>query len=272
VDYQLIDSGNGQKLERFGKVTLVRPCGQALWSPSKSKEIWEQADASFSREGGNQWNLKRGVPEEWNIEVSNISFKLKRTDFGHLGIFPEQQPLWMKIQEKLRGKKSKVLNLFAYSGGSTLAAAMTGAECVHLDAAAGMVAWARENCTLNRLQTAPIRWIVDDALKFLARAVKREERYDAIIFDPPSFGRGKKGEVFKIEEDLNFIVNSCASLLSETPAFVLFTCHTPGFTPITMRQLLQMSMKGGFVDAGEMVLSGENTFDVPSGTYSFWEP
>ena len=269
MDYRLIDSGNGQKLEQFGSVTLVRPCASALWTPKLERNIWSKADAVFTRDGGNQWHIKGHVPEEWIIEVSGIQFKLKRTDFGHLGIFPEQAPLWKWIQQNTEAQK-RVLNLFAYSGGSSLAAAKAGAEVFHLDAAKGMVMWASENAALN--EVGKIHWLVDDALKFLARAIRRGDKYDAIIFDPPSFGRGKSGEIFKIEEHLPFILESCRDLLSNNPSFLLFTCHTPGYTPITMRQLLEDLQGKGKVEAGEMTLVGENTFEVPCGTYARWTP
>lgn len=273
MDYKLIDSGNEQKLERFGEVTLIRPSLSAVWQPQMPLKVWEKASASFSRDGGgNEWKHKAPLPKEWIISVTGIRFKLKCTDFGHLGIFPEQAPLWKLIRtEVAKRKQAKVLNLFAYSGGSTMAAALGGAEVCHLDAAKGMVAWARENAALNGLEKHPIRWIVDDVMKFLAREVRRKERYDAIILDPPSFGRGKSGEVFKIERDLPVIFKHCLELLSDDPLFLLFSCHTPGYTPIALKQLLSQTNFGGTVEAAEMVLQGENhAFVVPSGCYGLW--
>lgn len=273
--YQLIDSGAGRKLERFGPHLICRPCAQAVWIPQLPESEWQKADALFTREKGNEWTAKKPLPENWNIEVSGIKFKLSSTDFGHLGIFPEQKGFWSWIQTILKDKKPKpsVLNLFAYSGGSTLAAAKAGAAVCHLDASKGMVAWARENAALNGLEQAPIRWIVDDVTKFLARELKRGVRYDGIILDPPTFGRGAQGEIFKIEEEIIPLLKACRALLSDKPLFVLFSCHTPGFTPIVMNHLLSQAMAGmnGHVDSGEMALSGEDTvLSVPSGTFARW--
>ncbi|MGK5594287.1 MAG: class I SAM-dependent methyltransferase [Parachlamydiaceae bacterium] len=276
--YFLIDSGNGRKLEKFGSFIIDRPCAQAVWKPKLPQKDWQKAHGFFSREGEARWHDKN-FPESWVIETSGVSFKLSPTDFGHLGIFPEQRPFWLWMQEMIREEKAKrekidVLNLFAYSGGSTLACAKAGAHVCHLDASKTIVAWARENATINKLTHAPIRWIVDDVFKFLKRELKRERRYDAIILDPPSFGRGSKGEVFKIEEEIQDLLQACKELLKPHPMFVLFSCHTPGFTPIAMRHLLEQTMVGfkGAIDCGEMVLEGQdNVFAVPSGTYARWQ-
>jgi 23S rRNA (cytosine1962-C5)-methyltransferase len=276
--YALVDSGHGRKLERFGSYLLSRPCSQAVWKPKLSQEEWLKAHATFSRDQENKWVFSQHVPETWLIEVFSLIFKLSSTDFGHLGIFPEQKEFWLWIQETLKNATTKlappkVLNLFAYSGGSTLAAAKVGAAVCHLDASKGMVAWARENASLNHLEHAPIRWIVDDVKKFLIRELKRGSRYDAIILDPPTFGRGSKGELFKIEEDIIPLLRDCYQLLSDHPLFVLFSCHTPGFTPLVMHHLMTQMMEGkkGQIDVGEMVLSaGQNVFAIPSGTYARW--
>ncbi len=282
-DYTLLDSGNGRKLERFGKYILSRPCSQAVWAPQMSVEEWDKADASFSREQENKWSYRNQLPDQWEIEVSGIRFKLAPTDFGHLGIFPEQRPFWNWIQTTLQPHvthslnpqilKPKVLNLFAYSGGSTLAAAKAGASVCHLDASKGMVAWARENAALSGLEQAPIRWIVEDVKKFLLREQKRGSRYEGIILDPPSFGRGTKGEVFKIEETIVPLLHECRSLLSDRPLFLLFSCHTPGFSPLVMGHLIEQAMDGlkGSIQVGEMTLSGTTAvFEVPSGTFAQW--
>jgi len=278
--YTLVDSGQLRKLEKFGPYLIDRPCAQAVWQPQLQQNEWSKADAAFTREGESRWLKKRQLPESWTISVSDLLFKISPTDFGHLGIFPEQRDFWRWIEETIRqaivkGRSSiNVLNLFAYSGGATLAAAKGGAHVCHLDASKGMVSWARENAALNQLDRAPIRWIVDDVNKFLNRELKRNVRYDAIILDPPSFGRGNRGEVFKIEEDLPGILNSCKALLSENPLFVLFSCHTPGFTPLSMHHLLSQLMREskGTVDAGEMILQGENPYilSLPSGVYARW--
>lgn len=276
--YHLIDSGNGRKLERFGHYVLSRPCSQAVWKPQQAEEVWKKAHATFSRDQENKWTTQGKLPEMWQVEVAEIVFKLSPTDFGHLGIFPEQKPFWEWIQTTLKNHQNKhnpprVLNLFAYSGGSTLAAAKAGAAVCHLDASKGMVAWARENAVLNHLENAPIRWIIEDVQKFLAREIRRGSRYEAIILDPPSFGRGAKGEVFKIEEDIIPLLNDCRQLLSEKPLFMLFSCHTPGFTPLAMQHLMKQTTEGlkGSIEVGEMALSGEEgVFSVPSGTYAKW--
>lgn len=278
--YALIDSGNGRKLERFGQFLLSRPCAQAVWLPQLPEAEWRKVDAIFVREGDTKWTYQNArARDSWEVIVSGITFKISSTDFGHLGLFPEQRTFWDWIQKIISQAKAKgnsapnVLNLFAYSGGSTLAAAIAGAQVCHLDASKGMVTWARENASLNKLENAPIRWIIEDVTKFLVREVRRGKRYDAIILDPPSFGRGGKGEVFKIEEHLRDILNHCRMLLSDRPLFVLFSCHTPGFTPTVMHHLLMQMMQGlsGHIDKGEMLLSGGNgVLTVPSGTYARW--
>ncbi len=273
--YALIDSGDGRKLERFGPYVLSRPCSQAVWRPQLPAAKWNQADASFSREQENNWANLQSLPEIWQIEVANLIFKISPTDFGHLGIFPEQKTFWEWIQAIIKPhakSKPRVLNLFAYSGGSTLAAAKAGAAVCHLDASKGMVAWARDNAALNGLEEAPVRWIVEDVKKFLARERKRGSRYEGIILDPPSFGRGSKGELFKIEDEIVNLLQDCRDLLSDNPLFVLFSCHTPGFSPLVMQHLLSQAMQGieGTIDVGEMVLAGQGALEVPSGTYARW--
>lgn len=277
TSYTLIDSGNGRKLERFGLYVLSRPCSQAVWKPQQPEEIWKKAHAIFSRDQENKWTTQGKLPETWQVEVADIIFKLSPTDFGHLGIFPEQKPFWEWIQSTLeqtrQSQQPRVLNLFAYSGGSTLAAAKGGAAVCHLDASKGMVTWARENAIINGLEKAPIRWIVEDVQKFLARELRRGSRYEGIILDPPSFGRGAKGEVFKIEDNIISLLNDCRQLLSEKPLFMLFSCHTPGFSPLVMQHLMQQTMQGlkGDLEVGEMTLAGEaGVFPVPSGTYAKW--
>lgn len=277
-DYELLDSGAGRKLERFGRHVLNRPCAQAVWSPQLPEAEWKKADAVFDREEGNRWHNRAALPEAWNITVDGIAFKLSGTDFGHLGIFPEQRALWRWIAETLTraaarrpGGKLSVLNMFAYSGGSTLAAARTGAEVCHLDASRGMVQWARENAALNKLGDAPIRWIIDDAHKFMHREKKRGRVYDAIILDPPTFGRGQHGELYKIEEDLSESLALCRALLSEQPALFLLSAHTPGYTPIVLHNILDQALKGldPRIDAGEMCLTGAKpVYPLPSGAFA----
>ncbi len=274
-DYALLDSGHGRKLERFGPYILVRPASQAIWTPQLPENAWKRAHAVFSRDEDNRWHNRNALPETWDITVSGITFRLKPTDFGHLGIFPEQYSAWDWIQQTIRQteRQLNILNLFAYSGGSTLAAAQAGAHVCHLDASQGMVTWAGDNAKLNDLSEAPIRWIVDDATKFLARELRRGRRYDGIILDPPTFGRGNRGELFKIEEHLVPLLQSCRKLLTDSPLFILLSCHTPGITPICLTHLLQQMMHGikGSITDGEMILTGDSsTFALPSGTFARW--
>ncbi|MDB6081253.1 MAG: hypothetical protein JWO53_525 [Chlamydiia bacterium] len=270
--YELIDSGSGRKLERFGPYTLSRPCSQAVWKKKLSEKIWQNADATFTRDEENRWIKKPGLPASWFCDVDGLLFKIQPTDFGHLGIFAEQRPFWRWMRDTIKAEQKpiKVLNLFAYSGGSTLACAQGGAEVCHLDASKGMVAWARENAAENHLKDTPIRWIVDDVMKFLQREIKRGNRYEAIILDPPTFGRGANNELFKIEEQIIPLLEMCRSVLSEHPRFILFSCHTPGFTPQALKNLLDDMMKGcdGKIDAGEMQL--ENATPIPSGAFAKW--
>jgi len=276
-EYELLDSGNGSKLERFGEVSLARPCAQAIWEPQRP-ELWGRATARFDREDGLNWHGREAVPKSWVVPINGIRMKLSTTDFGHLGVFPETRGLWDWITARLQaaapapgGEPLNVLNLFAYSGGATLAAARAGAAVCHLDAAAGMVEWARENAALNGLQQAPIRWIVDDVTKFLGREVRRGRKYDAILLDPPSFGRGKKGELYKIEQDLLATLKSCRAVLSDRPVFVLLTCHTPGLSPTILQNLLRQVFGEGRLECGEMLLSGgPDVFAVPNGNWARW--
>lgn len=280
--YELLDSGHFQKLERFGSVILSRPCAQAVWRPQLSDAHWRRATASFFRDGQKtRWTGREQLPGAWTIEVDGIVFRLSSTDFGHLGLFPEQRDQWRLIRDrcatygKHHGRPARVINLFAYSGGSTLAAALSGAEVCHVDASKGMVEWARQNAALNGLTDAPIRWIVDDVAKFLDREERRGRRYDLFILDPPSYGRGAKGEVFKIESDLPVLLQSIRRLLSDAPLGVLLSCHTPELTPIALSHLLAQELDGirnGRVEHGEMLLAGpvEHVLPVPSGSFARW--
>ncbi len=274
--YELLDSGDGRKLERFGDVVLARPCAQAVWKPG-SPGLWQQAAASFDRNEGLNWQGRGNLSQAWTVRIAGVVMKLSATDFGHLGVFPETRALWDWIRATLRNRRNagqrgpRFLNLFAYSGGATLAAAQAGAHCCHLDASKGMVEWARENAALNQLQDAPIRWIVDDVIKFLRREVKRENRYDAILLDPPSFGRGKKGELYKIEESLMETLDLVHQVLSDDPCFVLLTSHTPGFSPIVLGNLLRQYHEGGTIESGEMLLTGKpGTMELPNGNWARW--
>jgi 23S rRNA (cytosine1962-C5)-methyltransferase len=276
--YELLDSGAFQKLERFGSVVLSRPCAQAVWRKTQPEHVWQRATATFFRDGGNQWRGRDRLPETWDISVDGTRFQLSSTDFGHLGIFPEQREQWQRIRQVCTSYPSKyqraarVLNLFAYSGGSTLAAAHAGAEVCHVDASKGMVDWARKNAVLNQLEDRPVRWIVDDVTKFLERELRRERRYDLIILDPPSYGRGAKGEIFKIENDLPPLLALLGKLMSEQPLGVLLSCHTPELTPISLHHLLHQQFGiSGTLSHGEMQLrGGPDVLPVPSGSFCWW--
>jgi 23S rRNA (cytosine1962-C5)-methyltransferase len=283
-DYELLDSGGFQKLERFGAVTLARPCAQAVWQPQLPETLWRKATARFFRDGQKtRWSGREHLPATWNIGVDGMVFRLSSTDFGHLGIFPEQREQWCLIRELAttfadrHGRPARIINLFAYSGGSTLAAAHGGAEVCHVDASKGMVEWARQNAALNALEGAPIRWIVDDVAKFLEREERRGRRYDSVILDPPSYGRGARGEIFKIESDLPLLLRSIRRLLSDTPLGVLLSCHTPELTPIALSHLLAQELAGvpgGRIEHGEMLLRGpsDRVLPVPSGSFARWRP
>jgi 23S rRNA (cytosine1962-C5)-methyltransferase len=280
--HELLDSGGFQKLERFGDVTLARPCAQAVWKPRLPETVWRKATASFFREGQKtRWTGREKLPATWNITVDGIVFRLSSTDFGHLGIFPEQRDQWNLIRSRCsdfatrHARPARVINLFAYSGGSTLAAAHGGAEVCHVDASKGMVEWARENAVLNRLQSAPIRWIVDDVSKFLDRERRRGRQYDGFILDPPSYGRGASGEIFKIETDLPLLLRAIRQLMSDTPLGIMLSCHTPELTPIALAHVLGQEMegvRGGRLEHGEMLLRGpgDPVLPVPSGSYARW--
>ncbi len=280
-EYELLDSGAGRKLERFGPVTLARPCAQAVWKPRLAPQEWERlATAAFDREEGNQWHNRGALPEAWTIVIDGLSFRLSGTNFGHLGLFPEQRAQWAWLRSVIAaaaprpgGGRLSVLNLFAYSGGATLAAARAGAEVCHLDASKGMVQWARENAALNGLAEQPLRWITDDAHKFLAREIKRGRRYDAVILDPPTFGRGQNDEIYKIERHLPETLGLCRQLLGERPLFVLLSAHTPGYSPVVLANVLAQAVGGlgGGVESGEMLLTGAaDTLPLPSGAYARW--
>jgi 23S rRNA (cytosine1962-C5)-methyltransferase len=276
--YNLLDSGEGRKLERFGDYVIARPCAQAVWRPRLADAEWRQADAEFTRRGGNRWIFRKSLPEWWPVQVGGVRFRIQPTDFGHLGVFPEHAGAWDWLRALAAARPPapplSVLNLFAYSGGATLAAARLGWRVCHLDASRKMVAWARENAALNTLSAAPIRWIVDDVQKFLQREARRKHVYDGIILDPPSFGRGRRQEIFKIDDHLLNILALCRAVLSESPAFIHLSCHTPGYTPLVLHHLLAQSMDQaeGTVETGEMTLGGGGAvLPVPCGTWAAWQ-
>ncbi len=242
-DYQLLDAGGGRKLERFGPYVLDRPSPPAEEFAPAAPQLWSEADARYERTSGEtgQWTLRGNLPETWTVAFGPIVMEVRLTPFGHVGLFPEQAANWEWLAEHLtasEGPRRKVLNLFAYTGGSTLAAAAAGAEVTHIDAAKNVVAWARRNAELSGLQATPIRWIAEDARKFVARELRRGNRYDAIILDPPSYGHGPQGEAWRIDEHLPPLLADCARLTQGQRALALLTCHTPGYDPAALSALL----------------------------------
>lgn len=259
-EYELLDASDGERLERWGKYILIRPDPQVIWHTEKKSSLWKKADASYrrSKSGGGAWSENR-LPESWNIHYGDLRFRIKPMGFKHTGLFPEQATNWDWFSGLIRraDRPIKVLNLFAYTGGATIAAARAGASVCHVDAAKGMVAAARENAALSGLQDAPIRYIVDDCKKFIERELRRGNRYDGIIMDPPSYGRGPTGEIWKLEENIDQFVSLTAGLLSDEPLFFLLNSYTTGLSASTMRYLVGvhlLSRFGGKAEAEELGL------------------
>lgn len=241
-DYELLDCSGGEKLERWGQYTLVRPDPQAIWRTPRSHPGWKRHDARYARSstGGGAWE-KRQVPERWTVEYGPLTFNVKPMNFKHTGLFPEQAANWdfAAGQIKKAGRPVNVLNLFAYTGGATVACAAAGASVCHVDAAKGMVAWAKENAKSSGLEAKPIRWIIDDCAKFVEREIRRGRRYDAVIMDPPSYGRGPSGEVWKLEENLWSFVELVAQVLSDEPLFFIINSYTTGLAPSVLTYILE---------------------------------
>lgn len=277
TDYELLDCGAGQKLERWGKYVFIRPDPQVIW-PKASPELWENYDAIYQRSssGGGAWNFVRPIPEYWTINYRALKFKVRPTGFKHLGLFPEQQPNWDWIAEKIKNaqKTVSVLNLFGYTGGATLAAAAVNASVCHVDAARGMVEWCRENAALCGLAKALIKYIVDDCRAFIRREIRRGKSYDAIIMDPPSFGRGKRGEIWKLEDNLWELLNECRKLFSNNPLFTLINAYTTNLSPLVLANMVGASLKGrgGRMESGEIGLPVKSDGKIlPCGIYCRWD-
>ena len=276
-DYDVLDTSNGEKLERWGKYVLVRPDPQVIWSTPKKHPGWRNFDARYARSntGGGHWSEHR-LPERWQISYKELTFNVKPMNFKHTGIFPEQAANWDFIGEKIRGagRPISVLNLFAYTGGATLAAAAAGASVCHVDAAKGMVAWAKENAKTSGLENAPIRWIVDDCGKFVEREIKRGRRYDAIIMDPPSYGRGPSGEIWKLEQNLYPFVEQVSRVLSDDPLFVIINSYTTGLAPSVVGYILNSvigSRFGGHCESEELGLPvTQSGLTLPCGAAGRW--
>ena len=279
-DYELLDSGEGEKLERYGDYIMSRPDPEALWKKTLGTNSWEEANLLFIRNGTKaKWIIKNGVPNNWNIVHGDLNFLIKPTSFKHIGIFPEQLPNWqwmVKLIEDNKSKRSepiKVINLFAYTGGATLACAKAGAEVCHVDGSKAAVDWARINAELSGLEELPIRWMIEDVTLFLKREIKRGRKYDAIVMDPPSFGHGPKDEIWKIEEGFLNLMELCKQILSDDPLFVLINGYTAGYSSIVYENNLKdlMSSHKGKIEGGELVLEETSSKKLlPCGIFARW--
>lgn len=275
-DYEILQTGDGMKKERWGEIILVRPDPQVIW-PNLEKS-WGDYDGYYHREpsGGGHWEYQKRPPEYWTIRYGNLTFKIRPTNFKHTGLFPEQAVNWDWIRTRIKGHRGefRLLNLFGYTGAASVAAAAAGASVTHVDAAKGMVHWCRENAELSGLESAPVRYLVDDCLKFVEREQRRGKVYDGIVMDPPSFGRGKGGEIWKLEDDLWALLQKTAPLLSDNASFFLLNTYTTGLSSTILGNLLSMlpGLKAGSVSVGELglpVTSGNIT--LPCGTFGRWE-
>ena len=248
-DYELLDCGGGEKLEHWGDKLLVRPDPQAIWNTPRAHRGWKKPDARYARSssGGGQW-ADKSVPQRWQVGYRDLTFNVGLMNFKHTGVFPEQAANWDFAREQIQqaGRPVSVLNLFAYTGGATIACAAAGASVCHVDAAKGMVQWARDNARASGLEDKPIRWIVDDCAKFVEREIRRGRKYDAVIMDPPSYGRGPSGEVWKLEENLYPFVELVSGVLSEEPLFVILNSYTTGLAPSVLTYILQTVIGGKF--------------------------
>ena len=278
-EYRILDTSCGEKLESWGGVTLVRPDPQIIWKSPKRSEMWGSADGVYHRsdKGGGQWEFRRKLPQSWQISYGGLKFNIRPTGFKHTGLFPEQAVNWDFMADMISnaGRQINVLNLFAYTGGATLACANAGASVAHVDASKGMVQWARENAQLSGLADKPIRWLVDDCEKFVQREIRRGRSYDAIVMDPPSYGRGPGGEVWKLEDCIYDLVRTCAGVLSDKPLFFLLNSYTTGLSPSVMAYILKDVLGerfGGQVTADEIGLPVEATGSVlPCGSTAIWQ-
>ena len=276
-DYEVIDTSCGEKLERWGRYILLRPDPQVIWKTEKTVPEWNRLNGHYHRssKGGGEWEFFK-LPEEWTISYRELNFRLKPFSFKHTGLFPEQAVNWDWCSERIReaGRPVKVLNLFAYTGGATLAAASAGASVTHVDASKGMVTWAKENAAASHLVDAPIRWLVDDCVKFVEREIRRGNKYDGIIMDPPSYGRGPKGEIWKIEESIYPFVELAAQLLSDDALFFLINSYTTGLQPAVLSYMLSTIIRkkrGGEVQSSEIGLPvSSNGLVLPCGATGRW--
>ena len=283
-DYEILDMANGEKLERWKDIILVRPDPQIIWNEKQFPNKWKNANAKYDRSntGGGHWDYKNKLPESWQVRYKNLTFNIKPMGFKHTGLFPEQAVNWDwmidKISKTIKNQKRevKVLNLFAYTGGATVACLSAGASVCHVDSSKGMVAWAKENVESSGLKERPVRYIVDDVIKFVNREIRRGNKYDAIIMDPPSYGRGANGEVWKFEENIGELINLCMKVLSDKPLFFLINSYTTGISSMVLENLLKINMRSnklrGNFENGEIGIPMTNSdLILPCGIYARWE-
>lgn len=278
TDYKIIDTSGGDKLESWGGKVLVRPDPQIIWKTPHKSDLWEKADGIYHRsnKGGGEWEFRKKLPESWTINYKELKFVIRPTGFKHTGLFPEQAVNWDFMADRIKAAdhQLKVLNLFAYTGGATLACANAGAAVTHVDASKGMVSWARDNAEASGLSDKPIRWLVDDCDKFVKREIRRGNRYDGIVMDPPSYGRGPGGEVWKLEDCIYELVNTCAQVLCDEPDFFLLNSYTTGLSPSVMQYILGevlIPRFGGKVTSDEIGLPVEKSgLALPCGSTAIW--
>lgn len=282
-DYEIIDMANGEKLERWNNITLIRPDPQIIWKEKTVKDAWNKADARYirSKTGGGEWSYKNKLPKSWQVKYKNLTFNIKPMGFKHTGLFPEQAVNWDWMTNKIKEEKAKdnreikVLNLFAYTGGATVACLSAGASVCHVDSSRGMTEWAKENVTSSNLQDRKVRFLIDDVNKFVQRETRRQNKYDAIIMDPPSYGRGKNGEVWKFEDNIEELIKLCTSILSDKPLFFLINSYTTGISSQVLENILRMQMPkkiNGKFSNGEVGLQQTNSKNIlPCGIFARWE-
>lgn len=278
-DYALLDCSGGERLERWGNITLIRPDPQVVWQTPKTHPLWKKADAVYHRSntGGGSWEVRSRIPDRWEIQYRDLRFNVKTMGFKHTGVFPEQAVNWDYVSEKIRAanRPVKVLNLFGYTGAATVSALKAGAQVVHVDASKGMVQWAKENALSSGVIDRPVRWIVDDCIKFVQREIRRGNRYDILIMDPPSYGRGPGGEVWKLENEIYHFVELCSQVLSDAPIAVLINSYTAGLSPAVMQYILGTLIVpkfGGSVESEEIGLPVQTSgMLLPCGATAIWK-
>ena len=279
-DYELLDMSDGEKLERWGKYILIRPDPQIVWTKKKDEKLWKMAHARYIRSssGGGHWEKLKKMEDSWSVKYKDLTFNLKPMGFKHTGLFPEQSVNWDYMIDKIsketkKGREINVLNLFAYTGGATVACLSAGASVCHVDSSKGMVSWAKENVISSGLKDRPVRYIVDDVVKFVNREIRRGNKYDAIIMDPPSYGRGAKGEVWRFEDDITDLVELCTKVLSKDPLFFLINSYTTGISAKVLENILRINIKNdGVFESGEVGLPMKDSkLVLPCGIYGKWE-